>query len=137
MGRFTDQERKLLKSNKYVKKVTESNIHFTVQFKKYAIKQYNNGVLPAEIFAEAGVDVEKFDRGYARKSISRWQNIIEKNGVKSLGSERRGKGSTGRPKKVKKFKSEKEELAYLRAENEFLKKLHALSERSPKKKSSR
>ena len=137
MGRFTIQERKLLENNKNIKKVTGSNILFTAKFKREAIEKYRLGHCPRDIFIEAGIDVSKFDKHYARKSISRWEDVLERDGAKALSEERRGRGSTGRPKKSKTFKSEKEELAYLREENDFLKKLHALAEKSQKKRNSR
>ena len=58
----------------------------------------------------------------------RWVKIVEKYGIEGLREEHRGKNAKGRPPK-KKFKSEQEEIAYLRAENDFLKKLLALEKK--------
>lgn len=136
MNRFSTQERKLLESNKHIRKVTSSSLSFTAKFKKEAIKQFGLGKSAEDIFENAGIKSKLFGPGYARKSISRWRTILESEGSDVLGKERRGVGSTGRPK-GRKFKTAKEELAYLREENDFLKKLHALGKKSQKKKSSR
>ena len=136
MSRFTLQERKLLELNKHVKKVTSSNISFTARFKKEAVKQFESGASAENIFEKSGIKISLFGVGYPGKSISRWRDILESEGAEALGKERRGTSATGRPK-GRKFKSEKEELAYLREESDFLKKLHALGKNSQKKKNSR
>lgn len=125
-----------LVKNPNVEKLTASNVQYTQEFKLRAIKAYNSGVPAEQIFADAGLEVSTFGKGYARKSISRWIQEVEKYGAKKLGDERRGVGATGRPG-VKKFKSLEEENAYLRAENDFLKKLHALEKKYDKKKSTK
>lgn len=120
--------------NPVVEKVTGSNLKFTEQFKVKALKLYNEGNSANDIFLEAGIDLSDFEIQYARKSIKRWSETANQHGNKSLGEERRGaRGKT----RAKKFKSLSEELAYLRAENYFLKKLHALESNYPKKKNTK
>lgn len=135
MGPFSESDRKLLESNPVVAKVTESNVSFTSTFKIKAVKESLKGVPPKEIFLKAGVDLGLFNPDYAKKTIQRWRKIWETLGDEGLRDDRRGSKSVGRPKGVK-FKTLEEENAYLRAENEFLKKLHALARKDEKKKSS-
>jgi transposase-like protein len=123
MPKIKDKEK--YSGNPHVSKITDSNIQFTVEFKIEAINEYQKGIAPEVIFKNAGIDLSDFADRYAIKSITRWIQASEKYGVKNLDQERRGKNSAGRPGS-RKFKSVEEELEYLRAENEFLKELHAL-----------
>jgi transposase len=125
------------KTNPNVEKMTASNLRFTKDFKLRAIKLYQSGQSAAEIFEGAGIDLSDFESAYARKSISRWLAAAEAYGLKKINEERRGLGSSGRPGSSKKFKSQAAELAYLRAENNFLKKLQALEKIYLKKKNTK
>lgn len=125
------------KQNPNVEKITDSNISFTKEFKLRAVNAYKSGESPESIFIDAGIVLSDFERCYARKTISRWMRIISKHGVKNINKERRGLGSSGRPSEGKRFKSLEEEIAYLRAENDFLKKLRALEKKYVEKKSSK
>lgn len=136
MALFSNTDLKNLESNPNVKKVTKSNVTYTPKFKILAVKKMLNGFSPREIFMEAGVDLQLFGDTYAKKSLQRWRKIYKDKGENGLKQEHRGSGATGRPA-GKKFKSLDDELAYLRAENNFLKKLHALAEKYEKKKNSR
>lgn len=117
--------------NPNIKKVTESNIQFTKEFKIKAIKDFQNGHLADDIFLKAEVDISEFEPGYPRKSIDRWIKASDEYGVKNLDNERRGRSRS------QKFKTVEEELHYLRTENDFLKKLHALEAVSAKKKNTK
>ena len=128
MGKIRDLSKYL--NNPNVEEITGSNIRFTKQFKLKAIKLYLSGVSAIDIFMDAGIQIYDFEKGYARKSIARWIETVEKYGVKEIDKERRGTGNT-------KFESLEEENAYLRAENNFLKKLRALEEESVRKKNTK
>ena len=62
------------------------------------------------------------------KIIERWERIYLEEGPEGLAIERRGHGSTGRPKKLPKEVEEDllAEVQRLRAENDYLKNLQAL-----------
>lgn len=135
MALLSDSNRKSLENNPNVKKVTSSNVTYSTKFKVYSVKRFKKGHTPREIFMGAGIDLTLFGDSYAKKCLQRWSKIYEEFGEAGFKAERRGSGASGRPKK-KKFKSPEEELAYLRAENDFLKKLHALAAKYEKKKSS-
>jgi hypothetical protein len=110
-------------------------VTYTSKFKIRAVLDFSKGISPNQIFAQAGIDLQMFGKTYAKKCLSRWRKIHDEFGNDGLKSERRGSGSTGRPKKT--FKSPEDELRYLRAEVDFLKKLRALAAKYPDKKNSR
>lgn len=136
MAQLSESERKILENNPNVLKVTKVNVTYTPAFKAKAIKLHTQGVPPSRIFSDAGIDIEVFGEGYAKKCIRRWKEASSSTGNEGFKKELRGSKSTGRPK-GRKFKSLEEENAYLRAELDFLKKLRALEAKYEKKKSSR
>lgn len=136
MAVLSDSDRKKLEKNPNILKVTKKNITYSASFKTRAVERYLAGDTYNNIFSEAGIDLSLFEENYGRKSIERWRKIFEIFGPSGFNKETRGKAATGRPK-GKKFKSIEAEVAYLRAENDFLKKLNALEAAYLKKKSSR
>ena len=66
--------------------------------------------------------------GVVRSRITAWERIYLEEGPEGLSVERRGRGSTGRPKKLPKDVEEDllAEVQRLRAENDYLKNLQAL-----------
>lgn len=132
MKAWIQTARVILENNPSIEKVGDKQISFTKKFKEAAIKAYQQGKSPSEIFSEAGLNPKIFLDDYCSKSIIRWTKHFEKHGKKFLTEERRGKNATGRPigSKPKKLKTQAQleaRLAYLEAENDFLKKLHALA----------
>ncbi len=134
MGSLSERDRKDLEKNPIVLKVTRSNVTYTPEFKAKALKLRQQGQSPSQIFIAAGINLSLFGAGYAKKCLHRWEKMSAQDG--GLKKDRRGSKSKGRPK-GKKFKSLEDENAYLRAENDFLKKLRALEARYANKKNSR
>lgn len=138
MLNLSESDRKSLLANRYVHAVTATQVQFTSEFKVKAIKLHENGLGPQDVFLKLGVDPLIFLPGYPKKCIFRWKKILSKEGEKGLKEEQRGKSSTGRPKKsANSEKSLLERIAFLEAENDFLKKLRALEEKYADKKGSR
>jgi transposase len=136
MADFSDSDRKRLIKNKHVLKVTGERIIFSADFKVYAVTENLKGRSPAEIFREAGVELSLFGPDYPKDTLKRWRKIHKARGEKGLRENLQGKKATGRPKRVydpEDPESMKERIAYLEAENEFLKKLRALEEEYLKK----
>lgn len=134
MSKLSEKDKKHLLSNSNVEKVTDSHVVFTSEFKIKAVKANLEGRRPADIFKDAKIDICLFQEDFPKKSVARWRKIYLENGEDGLSGEKRGKGATGRPKS-KKFSSLEAELKYLRMENDFLKKLHALADLKEKKSS--
>ena len=103
----------------YVKRKTEQTIYAGVQ--ENGCRNYEKEHL--SIYAamqEFGINDHKI--------IERWERIYLEEGPEGLSVERRGRSSTGRPKKLPKEAEEDllAEVQRLRAENDYLKNLQAL-----------
>lgn len=133
---FTIQEQKLLKKNPYVKAVSEKGITYTDEFKAIAIKEYERGKGPKEIFEVAGFDIEIVGVIRARTALRRWRKAFNEKGASGLEDFR--KYHSGRPLErelsiEEKYARLEAQNALLRAENELLKKID-LAERMLRKK---
>lgn len=129
--RYTETQLTQLEVNPNVQRVSETNITFTPAFKLAAVKAYQAGKTPMEIFLEAGFDVGMFSSHKPKESLKRWRTIYAAHGEAGLLEERRGKGSPGRPSSKElsaeeKLKRAEAKIKLLEVENEFLKKLKAL-----------
>lgn len=136
MERLSETDKKALSKSKYVSKITETQVLFTASFKIKAVEMSLDGITPHEIFFKLGIDPSYFLPDYPKKSISRWKKVYIKEGPEALEVEKRGKNAKGRPKKTfdpSDSDSLLARLAYLEAENDFLKKLHALADLKEKK----
>ena len=97
------------------------NKRYTPEFKKMVVETMEKVQL--SIYAtmqEFGINDHKI--------IERWERIYLEEGPEGLAIKRRGRGSTGRPKKLPKDVEEDllAEVQRLRAENDYLKNLQAL-----------
>jgi transposase len=120
-----------LEANPNVLHVLEKNITFDPSFKLGAVKAYQAGKTPMEIFLEAGFDVDMLSLGKPKHSLKRWRDTYAAHGEAGLLEERRGKGSSGRPTSKElsteeKLKRAEAKIKLLEVENDFLKKLKAL-----------
>ncbi len=118
-----------LNNNPYVERCTTKSITYTYEFKKKAIEQYNKGMGSKEIWKRAGFDISQWRKTYPKDCMKDWKDIVKKKGIEGL-IDMRGKGSTGRVKTkgltdTDKIKRLEIEVAYLKAENDFLAKLRA------------
>jgi len=134
--RFTKEQQSLLSKNPCVTKVTEKSITYSETFKISAIKAYGQGKKPAEIFREAGFDLEIIGNKNPGKSLDRWKNRYFINGEAGLiGEKRCGTGHQKSSELTLEYRLAVAEakVAYLQMENEFLKKLDELERRNAKK----
>lgn len=130
---------KQLEKNPNVIKVSERSITYSRSFKLEAVKENLNGKGPTEIFIENGFDLDMIGRGKPQSCLKRWRKLYKQLGEDGFTEERRGKGSTGRPKKKEMTKDEQlkkaeARIAFLEAELEFLKKLDELERQATERK---
>lgn len=129
--KFTNEEVLELRKNPNVVKCSQKAITYSKDFKLRAVKQYIEENLSCpEIFRLAGFDLNALGRKVPKGRVSAWKHIYRTYGEVGLTTDRRGRSSSGRPRT--KGLSEKErverleaEVAYLKAENDFLKQLRA------------
>lgn len=128
---FTQEQIKQLSKNKYVAKCSKKSITYTKDFKIKTVKMYQeNGFSPQEIFIQLGFDLNVIGRQQPRQCVIRWKNSFRTKGIGGL-EELRGKSKNGGRPKTKnitdkdKIERLEAEVAYLKAENDFLAKLRA------------
>ncbi len=134
---FTDHEQNLLKKHPYVKAVSDKAITYTDEFKALAIKEYEEGKFPRQIFEDAGFDIEIVGIERAKSALKRWRAAYQKNGAAGLEDSR--KYHSGRPLErelsiEEKYARLEAQNALLRAENELLKKIDLAERLLVKKK---
>ena len=135
---FSEHQQRVLETNPNVASVSDRAIQYTPEFKIHAVKEYQTGKSPAQIFSEGGFDLTVIGSKKATSSLNRWRTTFRTYGEEGFFEERRGKGSTGRPSTKdlsaeKKLEKAEARIKYLEAENELLKKLEEL-ERQAKKR---
>lgn len=128
--RFSQEEVNILSKNKNVKTCSEKSISYAKDFKVRAVRRYGEGMPSRDIFREAGFDLDMIGKDTPKGRLKEWNKTYRTKGESALQTETRGRGG-GRPKKVKdandtdKIKRLEAEVAYLKAENDFLIKLRA------------
>ena len=130
---FNQEQINELLRNKNVAKCSERSISYTGAFKIKAVKQYNDeGLVPNQIFKEAGFDLHLIGRHNPKDCLQTWKKIYASKGRDGLSAESRGKSKGGGRPKIR-YKNDKEKIeyleakiAYLDAENDFLAKLRGL-----------
>ena len=119
---------KELNKHKYVEKATDWTVSFTEEFKQLAYDEYHRGKSMAEIFSEAGLDVEKL----GQKRITNFRNSLVKSADEERGfADKRKDKSLQAPlsteaQMAKRIRELEHRNAYLEQENDFLKKIQEL-----------
>jgi transposase len=122
-----------LLKNSNVTKCSAKTISFSPAFKVRAIKQSEEGFSAVRIFKEAGFDLDIIGQNTPKGRVKDWRGVCKTKGIDALKTENRGlaKGlRKGRPKikgvtDADRIKRLEIEVAYLKAENDFLARLRA------------
>jgi hypothetical protein len=128
---FSEEQIKELSQNPNVERCSNKSITFHKDFKLSAVKKYHEGLPASEIFKQAGFNVDLIGRKEPKWCLTRWRKVFKDKGVEGLSNETRGKAG-GRPKvnwsnEKEKIKYLETQIAYLKAENDFLAKLRKKS----------
>ena len=121
--KFKEEEIQRLNELPCIEKATDKLLIFKQSFKREAVEKRKEGYTANQIFTEAGIDISKYAPKYFHHLLKRWRHENLSDDVKR-----------GRPKKTVKGINEmsldelKARVAYLEAENDFLKKLKALEQ---------
>lgn len=134
-NRYTEEQAKELSNNIYVARCSDKAITYTKEFKQLAIKQYEIGMVAVEIFRDANFNLELVGKTRVNDCLKRWKKTYKIKGVMGLSNDRRGRHHKGGRPRTKgltdsdKIKRMEIEIAYLKAENDFLAKLRAAKKR--------
>jgi transposase len=136
---FNSFQMKQLEKNINVEKVSERSISYKPEFKVNAVLENKNGKSPVQIFIENGFDLGIIGKDKPGQCLDRWRTTYKIYGEDGFYTERRGKGSTGRPTSKnltseQKLKKAEARIAFLEAEVAFLKKLDELERQAAQKK---
>ena len=125
-NKYSPEQLKALRNNPNVAKCSSRSITYSQGFKLRAVKQYyDEGLGPTEIFLKAGFDLDIIGRKKPKSCLRDWRTIYKSKGQKELLKENRGKQGGRRTKLRESDDPEylKAKIAYLEAENDFLRKL--------------
>lgn len=129
---FTEEEINELSKNPYIKHVGTRGITYTEEFKVHFIEEKNNGKTTTEIFKNVGFDTKII----GRKRMDSFSKRIMTKGIDNVKDKR--KENSGRLRKHPNEELTPEETiellkhknALLEQENEFLKKMKFLAEKT-------
>ncbi len=133
---FNEAQIKELLANPNVSRCSDKSISYSKEFKVLAInKYYTDGYSPKMIFEEAGFKIEDIGKEAPKRCLNSWKRTYNAKGIDKLKTENRGKHNKGGRPRIRDL-SDKErmekmeiEIAYLKAENDFLAKLRAAKKR--------
>ncbi len=106
---LTEKEINELLKSEFIEKVFKNRIVYTNEFKIMALEQYRRGLPPVEIFISAGINLNLVGRKNAVNLLLKWSKEDIKTS-EQLSLEQQ-------------IEELKVQNAYLKAENDFLKKL--------------
>ncbi|GAF22767.1 transposase [Bacillus sp. JCM 19047] len=94
---FSAFEQKQLESNPNVDHISDRSIRYASDFKLKAVEENKAGKGPKAIFLDHGFDLEMIGSSKPNECLKRWRSIYNSYGKEGFYTERRGKGSVGRP----------------------------------------
>lgn len=120
--KFSEAEQELLRTNKHVLRVSDTNITYKPQFKVYALERDRAGLSPQSIFAEAGFPVTVLHT-VPKTCIKAWRKIHSEKGNDGLLYSERGKSRKGGRPKQERLNPAKmslqEQVEYYRLKSEY------------------
>jgi hypothetical protein len=117
---FNKKQMDKLLQNPNVNKCSEKSISYSKSFKVKAVKEWETGISPKEIFKQAGFDLNVIGPTIPKDSLKRWRQTFREKGEHGLKNDKRGKSKNGGRKNLK-WKNDKEKIKYLEAEVDYLK----------------
>lgn len=120
---FTEEQLKELAKNPYIKKVSEKAITYTQEFKERFAREYNSGKTPSKILDDMGINsriLGKRRKNSLVQSMKKYE--LRPEGCEDTRTSNSGRPSTKDLSSDEKIKRLEQKIAYLKQENEFLKK---------------
>ena len=128
---FTKKQIDEMLKNANVSYCSKRSVTYTKDFKLLAIRLYEQGLTSSEIFRKAGFNLDLVGRHQPKECLSRWLKLFRAKGEDGLSDQRGKTRRDGRPKTkgvtdADRIERLEAEVAYLKAENDFLAKLRAI-----------
>lgn len=122
---YSAEQIKTLLNNPNVEKCSGKSITYSKAFKLKAVKAYyEQGQSPNTIFLNASFDLNAIGRHKPKSCLKLWRKIYKAKGAKALAKENRGRsGGRKAADKSDDVQYLQTKIAYLEAENTFLRKL--------------
>ena len=126
---YSEDHLRQLRDNPNVKRCSSKSITYAPAFKQRAVKQYyEEGLSPRQIFLKAGFDLQVLGKHKPKDCLKLWKRIYKAKGLATLASDIDPRGKNRLGKKKPKYDENdpdylKAKIAYLEAENDFLRKL--------------
>jgi len=96
---FNEEQIKTLLQNENVARCSDKSITYQKDFKITAVKEYQKGFPPIEIFKRAGFIIDIVGHETPERCLHRWRKVFIARGIQELSVETRGRGKGGgRPK---------------------------------------
>lgn len=130
---FAQEQRIALLKNPNIEGCSEKSITYSKAFKITALRAWQTGLPPQEIFIQAGFDIGLIGSEKPKNCLRRWRKVFQQKGVTGLQVDGRSQSKSGGRRKVHwennqdKIKYLEAQVAYLKAENNFLAKLRKKS----------
>lgn len=128
--RFTQEEVQTLQENPYTLSATESRISFTMEAKKRILEQYGTGKSMRQTLTEMGYDTTVLGQGRLKSILKNIQKEADSEAGLHQGYVRQAKRKQLSTEELSSLGTDevsviklKNEVVYLRAEVEFLKKI--------------
>lgn len=123
---YSAEQVKALSANRNVKKCSSKSITYSKDFKLRAVKAWlEEGQSPNAIFKQAGLDPAVIGKWKPQACLKLWKRIYKARGEAGFARENRGRSGGRRPKDKQSTDVEylQTKIAYLEAENNFLRNL--------------
>ena len=123
---YSEEEIKLLSANPNIIRCSNKSVTYRKEFKiKAVLDYYQQGLSPKTIFKKAGFDLNILGADKPKACLKLWKKIYKSRGQSGLLNDERGKygGRKPKPQVIEDMDYLKTKIAYLEAENDFLKKL--------------
>jgi len=115
---LTEEQKEILLQNPNVEDVGKVSVYYTKEFRAKALELYYQGYSPREIFKSAGFDLRIIGKSAPATALGNWKFHDRKR--------KKTQEEIQRQTQSQELREALAEVKYLRAENEFLKKLEAL-----------
>lgn len=116
---FTEEEQSTLRKNPHVRSCTGKYITFTDAFKELAVRRHKDEGIPARvIFTDAGFALSLIGKDSPDSTLARWR----RQATSGIAPQKKGRKKRSFDPALM---TDKERIAYLEAEVDYLKSLHA------------